>query len=448
MEYEKKITLGDVADATLSVTIKKETIKDEYQKLLAKYVKEVALPGFRRGKVPSKVFEAKYSDVLKKDLVSEMVENCIQEIFENSSKQETPISCSPVVFKELPPLNFDDDFTFIVSYDVSPMLEIKKDEGFMIKTPVVKVTEEHVQMELEKIQERNAIYKTKEEDKSLENGDVVTIDFKVFNGETEEYSRQDYVYTLGGTQNPYGFDNDIVGMKKGETKEIEKTYPDDYILAHFSGKTKKITVTVKDIKMKILPALDDELAQDVSSEFNTLEDLKKNIRKRINKDVELAIRKEKESILLEKLREENPIIIPKSLLMAEIKEELLRLFGRSGASEKDIDKYVEENKDALLKDMSPSATARIHDTFLLQNLKDKRKFDISDEEFEKFLENMANDMDMTIENLKNLCNDQNTKDSLMNMAQNDKIFDNIFKTCTFESGDEILSQNYLDVKKD
>ena len=441
MEYEKKFTLGDVANATLSVTIKKETIKDEYQKLLSKYVKEVALPGFRRGKVPAKVFEAKYSDVLKKDLVSELVESSTQEIFEKSPKEEAPIYCSPIVFKEMPPINFDEDFNFVISYDVPPILEIKKDEGFTIKTPVVKVTDEHIQMELKKVQERNAIYKSKDE--ALENGDVVTIDFKVMDGENEEYNRQDYVYTVGETQNPYNFDDDILGMKKGESKDIEKTYPDDYHLEHFRGKVKKIFVTVKDIKVKILPALDDELAQDVSAEFKTLDDLKKNIVEKINKDVELAIRKEKENILLEKLREENPIIAPQSLIMAEIKEELLQMFGRAGISDKYMEQYIEENKDALLKDMSDGAVKKIHNTFLLQELKAKYNFSILDEEFEKFLEKMADDMNMSLENIKNMCNDQNTKDSLMNMAQNDKIFDTIFKTCTFEDGDEVLSEKYL-----
>ena len=182
MEYEKKITIGDVADATLSVTVKKETIKDEYQKLLSKYVKEVALPGFRRGKVPAKIFEAKYSEVLKKDLVSSLVENCTQEIFENSPSSEVPISCSPIVFKELPEIKLDEDFTFVVSYDVHPIIEIKKDEGFTIKTPVVKVTDEHIQLELKKIQERNAIYKTREEGEALEMTDNVTLDFKVLDG--------------------------------------------------------------------------------------------------------------------------------------------------------------------------------------------------------------------------------------------------------------------------
>jgi len=447
MEYEKKLTVGDVADATLSVTIKKETIKDEYQKLLSKYVKEVALPGFRRGKVPAKLFEAKYSDVLKKDLVSELVENCVQEIFEKSPKEETPISCSPVVFKEMPAINFDEDFTFVISYDVSPVLEIKKDEGFVIKTPVVNVTDEHVQIELKKIQERNAIYKAKDEGEVLEDGNVVTVDFKVLDGEKEEYSRKDYVYTLGVASNPYNFDSDIIGMKKGETKEIEKTYPEDYSLEHFRGKTKKISVTIKDIKVKILPEIDDELAQDVSSEFKTLDDLKKSVKDKLNKDVELAIRREKESSLLEKLREENPIIAPQSLIMAEIREEVFRFFERSGISTGNIDQYIEENKDALLKDMGSDATRRIHDTFLLQKLKDKHELSVTDEEFEKFLEKTAQDMNMPLENLKNMCNDQNTKDSLMNMAQNDKIFDSIFETCTFENGDEVSSEKYLGINE-
>ena len=448
MEYEKKITIGDVADATLSVTVKKETIKDEYQKLLSKYVKEVALPGFRRGKVPAKIFEAKYSEVLKKDLVSSLVENCTQEIFENSPSSEVPISCSPIVFKELPEIKLDEDFTFVVSYDVHPIIEIKKDEGFTIKTPVVKVTDEHIQLELKKIQERNAIYKTREEGEALEMTDNVTLDFKVLDRENEEYSRQDYIYSLGLRQNPYGFDEDIVGMKKGETKEIEKTYPDDYPLEHFRGKVKKIIVTLKDMKAKILPALDDELAKDISPDFNTLDDLKKDIRERLNKDVELAVRREKENVLLGKLREENPIVVPKSLIMLEIKDEIAQYFGGREYSQNGLEQYIKENEDGLLENMGPSATIKIHDTFLLQKLKDKLGAVITDEEFEEFLKKTADESHMPFESLKNRCNEQGMKDYFMNMAQNDRVFDIIFKTCTFENGEEVASEEYLGVSKD
>ena len=448
MEYEKKITIGDVADATLSVTIKKEVVKDEYQKLLSKYVKEVALPGFRRGKVPAKIFEAKYSDVLKKDLASSLVENSTQDIFETSPVDEAPITCSQVVFKELPAIKLDEDFTFVVSYDVPPRIEIKKDEGFTIKTPIVKVTDEHVQIELKKIQERNAIYKTREEGEALEMGDNVTLDFKVMDGEEEEYSRQDYVYSLGLRQNPYGFDEDIVGMKKGETKEIEKNYPDDYPLEHFRGKVKKITVTLKDMKAKILPSLDDELAKDVSSNFNTLDDLKKDIRERLNKDIELAIRREKETLLLEELRNENPIVVPKSLLLFEIKHELAQYVGNSGYSYDGLEQYVKENEASLLENMGYEATKKIHNTFLLQKLKDKYKFFITDEEFEEFLKKTADEAQMALETLKSRCEDSNFKENLMNVAQNDRIFNTIFQTCTFENGPEMSSEEYLGANRD
>ncbi|MGP1414877.1 MAG: trigger factor [Treponema sp.] len=445
MEYEKKITIGDVADATLSVTIKKETIKDEYQKLLSKYVKEVALPGFRRGKVPAKLFEAKYADVLKKDLTSELIENATKEIFEESSKEERPISCSPIIPKEMPDIDFNEDFTFVLSYDVAPILKIVKDGGFTIKVPVVTVTEKHIQDELKKIQERNAVYKAKEDGEVAEDGNVVTIDFKVFDGEKEEDARRDYVYTLGSGQNSYGFDSDVIGMKKGDVKEIEKTYPDDYELEAFRGKVKKISFTLKDIKVKILPEINDELAQDVSSDFNTLDDLKNNVREKLNRDVELAIRKEKESRVLEQLREANPVVVPKSLIMQTIREELSGFFQRVGISTDNIDQYIEENKEAILKDMEGEAIKRIHDTLLLEELKNTRtEVSIEDEEFDKYLEKLSIDMNMSLANLKDMCNAPDTKDTIIRMLRNDRLFDDIFKTCNFENGDEISSEKYLE----
>ena len=444
MDYEKNITIGNACDATLSVKIKKETVKEEYQKLLSKYVKEVALPGFRRGKVPAKIFEAKYADVLKKDLLTELVENCVKDIVEKLPKEDKPIGSSSIELKEEPQLNLDEDFTFTISYDISPKLTMTKTEGFSIKVPKVNVTDEHVQQELKVIQERNATFKQKNDDESLEKDNIVTIDFKVFDGEKEELNRKDYVYTLGKDANPYNFDDDIVGMKKGETKEIEKNYPEDYTFEHFRGKHKKISVTVKDIKVKILPTIDDELAQDVSSEFNTLDDLKKNIKERLLKDVELAIHREKENLLLEKLREVNPIIIPESMIMAEIREEVLRLFERIGASTDNVDQYVQENKEALLKDMKEDAIAKVHNIFLIEELKTTRtKANANDEEFNKYLEKLSSDMNMPLENLKKMCNDKHTKESIMNMLENDKLFDDIFKTCTFEDGDEIPSERYL-----
>ncbi|MGP1438910.1 MAG: trigger factor [Treponema sp.] len=445
MEYEKSLTINEKANATLSVTIKKETLKDEYQKLLLKYTKEIALPGFRRGKVPAKIFEAKYGEVIKNDLSSNLVETTTSEIFEQLPKGETPLYYSPFVMKEMPSINFDSDFTFVISYDVYPKVEITKDEGFSIKVPTVDVTEEHIQKELEKIQERNAIFKEKDEGETVEKGNVVTIDFKVSDGEKEELNRKDYVYTLGVDNDFYGLNDDIAGMKKGEVKEITKTYPDDYEMDILRNKTKNISVTVKAIKVKNLPALDDELAQDVSSEFNTLDDLKKSLKERLTQDVALAIRAEKEELILSELIEANPIVLPESMLLYEIRSELASFFERSGLSTKSVDDYVKENKESLLQEMSPSITKKIQGALLINALKEKHSVKIEDEEFEQFLQKLADDSKMPIQNLKNMCNDQNTKASLMDRATNDKMFELLFKNCTFEEGEKLKSEGFLGV---
>ena len=169
------------------------------------------------------------------------------------------------------------------------------------------------------IQERNAVVIDKKEGERVEKDNIVTIDYKELDDSGTAIpgsEREGFVFTVGTGENIYKIDDEIVGMKKDETKEISKTYDAKEENKDLAGKTKKISVTVKAIKLRDLPALDDELAQDVSEKYKTLDDLKKDISKGLESAKNRKIAELKSQSLLEQLVEKNPIVLPKSMIQA------------------------------------------------------------------------------------------------------------------------------------
>ena len=228
MDYEKNVTLKEKSHAELSVKIKKADVQESYKKLLNKYSKELQIPGFRKGKVPVSVLETKYGDAIKGDLAGDLIEESLKEIFESLDEYERPLPYSYPELNEKPELKVEEDFSFTVHYDVFPKVEIKKTEGFTIEVPEASVSEKDIKKELERLQERNALVTACKEGASAEKDHIATIDYCELDDEGKTISgieRKDFVFTIGSGLNIYKIDDDIIGMKKGESKEITKTFP-------------------------------------------------------------------------------------------------------------------------------------------------------------------------------------------------------------------------------
>jgi trigger factor len=315
----KDIQRLEKSNISLSITVPKDDVRSDYQNMLKDYTKNIQIPGFRRGKVPQEVLERKYGDALKQEAVGRIIESAIKEVFteENLPRSERPLPYSTPELQDEPQLDFEQDLKFTVVYDVLPEVKIGQWKGLNVEYPCAEIKKDDIERELENIQERNAIVMDRDDSASAKKGDVVTIDYQVFeeDGQTpSEIQRKDFVFTLGSNTNVYQFDDDIIGMKKDQTKEFDKKFPGEHIEPELAGKKRKVLITLTSLKEKQLPALDDDLAQDVDEKYKTLDDLKKHIKERLEKNLEVKLRDVKTSELLKKIMENTPVILPESMI--------------------------------------------------------------------------------------------------------------------------------------
>ena len=287
MNVTKEIQKIENSAVKLTATIAQADVESGYKSEFAKYAKNIQLPGFRKGHVPTKIIEQKYGEALKQEITGGLIDSALNEILQSDDAKDfrpLPYSQPRLEDNKLPELDLTKDYTFTVIYDVFPAVEVKNFSGITIKEPQVEIGDKEIEDELKSIQERNAVVIDKKDEDPLANGDIVTIDYKELDdsGNTVEgRTREGFVFTVGSGENIYKIDEEIIGMKKNDTKEITKTYAADDKDPELAGKTKKISVTVKAIKIRDLPAIDDDLAQDVSEKYHNLEELKADLRKQI-----------------------------------------------------------------------------------------------------------------------------------------------------------------------
>jgi trigger factor len=434
----------------MTLTVGKDDVRSEYDELLGKYSKTIQIPGFRKGKAPREVLIRKFGDALKGEALGTIIEKSLTQVFEDESigKTERPLPYSSPQLQDKPDFDPDRELTFSVVYDVLPQLTLGAWKGLEAEIPDARVTDEDIQRELEAVRERNAFVLDRDEGAAAETGNVVTVNYAEIGGDgalIPGSERQDFVFTLGSGYNIYKFDDDITGMKKGETRDIEKTWPEDFSDAELAGKTKKIRVTLTALKEKKLPDLDDELAQDVDEKFKTLEDLKKNIRERLEKTLEKRLRDIKISKILEKVVENTPVDVPESMIRLELESRWRNLARRFNASVEDIVGIMGksgQNPEEIQNGWRPDAVKALHSRLIVETLIEEQGILVPDEELEKEIERIASDAGIPPEEVKKYYEQDQMKDYLKEDIKEQKIFDLLLAENTIKLG---KTANYLDI---
>jgi len=449
--FNKEIKRLDKSNINLTITIPKEDVRSQYQDMLKDYSKNIQIPGFRKGKVPQEVLERKYADALKQEALGRIIEDAIKEVFkdENLPRNEKPLPyCTPEIQGE-PKFDLEQDFQFSVIYDVLPEVKIGSWKGLKIEYPYAEVTDEDVNRELDAIRERNAVVMDRDDNAEAKMGDVVTVDYKIFNekGESpQDLQRKDFVFTLGSNANVYQFDDDIVGMKKGETKEIEKKFADDSADHLIAGKTRKMQITLTALKEKKIPDLDDDLAQDVDEKFKTLDDLKNDIKKKMEKNLERKLREVKTNELLKKIMENTPVIIPESMIKAEVEGRWRRLAQYYNTSAQTMMQMMTtgEGHEEREKEWRETAEKALHSRLIVETLIEEQNFDIKNEDIEKEIEFIASENNIEADEVRKHYDEQEFM-YLKEEIKERRIIDMMFAENTFKSEKK---ENYLDFMAD
>ena len=449
MSVTKNITRLDKSNVKMSLTIPKEEIASQYQDLLKDYAKNAQIPGFRKGKAPQEVLIRKFGEALKGEALGKIIEKAVDEVFSDETlpRDERPLPYSRPRIDEAPEFDLDRDLTFSMIYDVLPPVKIGQWKGLTVEVPDAAITEDDLARELEEVRERNSVVLDRDDDAPARPGDVATINYAELGedgGELPDSKRDDFVFTLGSKTSIYQFDDDVAGMKKGETKEITKAYPEG-AAGPVAGKTVKLRITLTSLKEKKLPDLDDDLAQDVDEKFNTLADLKNSIRERLEKSLTLRMRDLKINKLLEKIIENTPLTLPESMVQVELDGRLRNLARRFGTDVEGVLRMMAQtgaDPAEIEKNWRASAERALHSRLIVETIMEEQHIEASDADVEREFEKIAADTDKPLEDVKKQYGEGQMLDYVRDSVRESRLFDLLLAENTIKTGSKA---NYLDV---
>ncbi|MDE5898224.1 MAG: trigger factor [Treponemataceae bacterium] len=442
MKLTTEFTNLEKSSVKLTVTVAKDEVQDTYHSVVAKYVKNAQIPGFRKGHVPAAVLERKYGDSLKADAMSELIDKSLNEVFEKKSENR-PLPYRQPVMDEAPDFDTGKDFVYSVTYDVFPRVSVTDFSGITVKEPQVEIGDKELNEELKAIQERNAVVMDKKGGDAVEKGDIVTITYSELDEDGKEIEgsrRQDFVFTVGTGENIYKIDDEIVGMKKNETKVITKKYDKKEADEALAGKTKKISVTATAIKVRTLPAIDDDLAQDVSEKYKTLDDMKKDILRNMEVAKDRKIAELKSNSLLEQLVEKNSFEIPQSMLDAELDGRWRMMAQQFQTSPEQLEKMVAasgQTKEAMLKEWTGDSEKMLKSRIIVDSLIKERAISVTPDEIEAQYKKIAEDGGITVDEVKKHYSDARSKEYLIDDTKEQKLYAELYKEVKTAKGDKI-----------
>ena len=405
MIADQKVKELENSAVELAITVKQEALVDAYTKVLQKYMKTLQLPGFRKGKAPASVLEQKFGPSMREEGVYTTIDAAVQEALEAVEDKYKPLPYSQpsLVDEDSIATEIDKDLQFAVTYDIMPLFELPAYTGLSAEVPTVEISKETVDKEIEKLRDQSAM--VLEQDKVVENGDIVTLDYVELDSEKNEVEgteRKDFVFTVGSGTNFYKMDDDLIGMKKGEVKSVEKSFPEDHEYSEYAGKTISLRLELKQVKVREVPVLDDEFAQDIADEYKTVADLIAGTKEKLANSLESHLKEVKLQAIIDKVLENIEISIPKTMIDVEVNSSWNRFVSQSGMPEAQVLKFLEfqgQTKDDFTAAWRESAEAQIRVQLLMEKIKEKEDFTVDEEELNAEVETQLKDI--TDENTKN-----------------------------------------------
>ena len=392
----------------LIVSIPAEDFAAACDKVFKKRAKQFQVPGFRKGKAPRKTIEKLYGEgIFFEEAVNDLAPAVLQAAYDESGLE---IVVRPEV--EVTEVSKENGVTMKATCVVKPEITVKDYKGIKASKKVDPVTDEEVDAEIERMRNRNARTITVE-DRAAENGDIVNIDFegfvddKPFEGGKSEH----FHLTLGSGQFIPGFEEQIVGHKTGDSFDVNVTFPEDYHAEELKGKPAVFKCKLHEITAKELPELDDEFVKDVS-EFDTLDELKADIRKKLTDSKEAAANTAFENTLIDGIIANMEGEIPEEMFDARADEMVQDFEYRLSAQGMNMDVYMQYtgmNRDAIRNSFKEQATRQVKVALALEKIVENEGITVSDEEVDAEAARLAEQykgQNITAEQIKNAMGDQ------------------------------------------
>lgn len=401
--------------AKLTVEVSAEDFKAAIKKAFNKNKNRFAIPGFRKGKAPQAMIEKMYGEgVFYEDAADEAINASYAEAMKESGLD---IVSRPEVTIEK--IGKDEPFVYSALVAVKPEVTLGQYKGVEVEKADASVSAEDVEAELKKVQEQNARLLTVE-DRGVEDGDQTVIDFEGFvDGKGFEGGKaEDYPLTIGSHSFIDTFEEQLIGKKIGEECEVNVTFPTEYHAADLAGKPATFKVTVKEIKVKELPELNDEFASEVS-EFDTLDEYKKDVEKKLVEKKEIEANSKNEDAVVAKVVENATMEIPDKMIDAQAEnmvQDMARRMQSQGLSLDMYLKYTGMTVEQMKEQARPDAEKRIRTRLVLEAIAKAENIQISDEKVDEEVAKMAEAYKMEVEKLKSYMSESDVKQMKEDLA--------------------------------
>ncbi len=367
--------------AKLTVEVAAEEVEAALQNAYLKNRKQISVPGFRKGKVPRQMIEKMYGpEVFYDDAANALIQKAYPQA---ADECELEIVSRPTV--DIVQLEKGKSFIFTAEVAVKPEVTLGQYKGIEVEKADTAATDEEVNAEIDKEREANS-RTISVEDRAVQDGDMTVIDFEGFvDGEAFEGGKgTDYPLTIGSGAFIPGFEEKLVGAEIGKEVEVDVTFPEEYHAKELAGKPAVFKCTVKEIKVKELPELDDDFAQDVS-DFDTLEEYKADVRKKVEEKKAADAKAKKEDAVIEKIIEGAAMEIPDAMVETQAErmvDEFAQRLQMQGLTMEQYLQFTGGNVQALVEQSKPQALKRIQSRLVLEAVVAAENLTASDEELD------------------------------------------------------------------
>ena len=412
-------------EVKFEITVEAEKFEEATKKVYFKSAKYFNIPGFRKGKAPMQIVEKYYGkEIFYEDAFNEVAQEALEEAI---SENKLDIVARPEI-DNVKQMEKGKDLIFTVVLQTKPEAELGKYKGIEIPKIEYNVTDKDIEHELEHMQEHNSRL-VSIEDRPVEKGDIVTIDFEGFaDGKAFEGGKaENYELEIGSNTFIPGFEDQIIGMKLEEEKDVNVKFPKEYFSKDLADKDATFKVKLHEIKKKELPKLDDEFAKD-ASEFDTLKELKEDIKKKLEKQNEDRTKYETEEAVVKALCENTKVDIPSGMIEAEVDrmyKDLETRLSYQGAKLEQYLKMMGKTEEEVKKEYEPQAKEGIKSRLAIEAVIKAEKIEATDKEVEDKLKEMAKSYGK--ENDKEFLKNENVKNYIKESIESEKALEFLIK---------------------
>ena len=401
--------------AKLTIEAGADELEKAIEKAYQKQKKKISIPGFRKGKVPRQMVEKMYGkEVFYEDAANELIPDAYDKALDEC---EEDIVSSPKI--EVVQIEAGKPFIFTATVALKPEVKLGKYKGVKVDQMDTEVTDEEIDQEINKERENNARNITVD-NRPVKDGDITALDFEGFvDGEPFEGGKgEDYPLTIGSGAFIPGFEEQLVGAEIGKEVEVKVTFPEDYQAENLQGKEAVFKCTIKEIKEKELPELDDEFASEVS-EFETMAEYRESVKKNLTEKKEKDAKNAKEEAAIQAVVEDSEMEIPEPMLESQQKQmvdEFAQRITMQGLSMEQYFQFTGTNYQKMLEQVKPQALERIKSRLVLEAVVKAENIEVTEEDYEKELETMAEVYQMEIAKVKDLMGEREKKNIMQDLA--------------------------------